>query len=226
MHFEKRTAYQYDEPLLAELYELIAPSYASTGKHILHDIELCDELYALREETGRLAAFFMVGYHELNGQLNCYLGLSACREEFKGQRLVSRLYNAFLADCRAKELEQGQRILLYSTTVRPEVFSRLGKALAQPSPDAAGRCSAKGLDSLRQLAEAHYAHATWNPDTPYLLRGAAIGVRYSESERERIAEVASQQPDSFFNSVALNERNGDRLLVVGYTPRDCDKPTA
>lgn len=93
MRFEKRTSYQNDAPLLAELYELIAPSYASTGKHIIHDIELCDELYTLRKESGRLAAFFMVGYHALNGEPSCYLGLSACREELKGQRLVSQLYN-------------------------------------------------------------------------------------------------------------------------------------
>ena len=219
MRFEKRTSYQDDAPLLAELYELIAPSYASTGKHIIHDIELCDELYTLRKESGRLAAFFMVGYHALNGEPSCYLGLSACREELKGQRLVSQLYNTFLAECRAKEAKLGQQILLYFTTATPLVFAWFTRRLLDAAPRITGQYTEAGLQRLNTVANAHYAHATWEPSTPYLLRGAAIGVRYSEQERERIAAVAASEPGSFFNSVGLDERNGDRLLVVGFAPQ-------
>jgi GNAT superfamily N-acetyltransferase len=223
MTFEKLTDYHGNTSLLAEQIALLAPSYATVESFALRGLiepvpGMEHELYTLRDDAGRLAAFYTVGYHHVEHTLCCYLGLSAVRDDCKGQGLGARLWSAHFEDCRQMEARMGHRILLYFTTASPIPFAWFTRTLAEPAPDALGQCDELGRQRLRTIASSQYPQASWEAQAPYLLRRAVPSTRYSQPEEQRLAEIAAQVPVSFFSAENLDERNGDRLLVVGFVP--------
>lgn len=223
MTLHKLTDYHGNSELLDEISTLLAPSYDWVGQFTMRALTepiagMQHELYTLRDNTGTLAAFYTVGYHHVEYTLCCYLGLSAVRDDCKGQGLGSRLWNAHFEECRQMEARIGHRILLYFTTASPIPFAWFTRMLAEPAPTATGHCDELGRQRLRTVATAEYPQATWLAATPYLLRGAEPEMRYSGHEERRVAEIADQAPDNFFIADGLDERNGDRLLVVGFAP--------
>ncbi|MGI4875553.1 MAG: hypothetical protein ACRYFX_30735 [Janthinobacterium lividum] len=217
------TNYHNDPALLAEIRALLAPSYEEVGHFALKGLDepvpgMEVELYTLRDEAGALAAFCTVGYYQLAGDWYGYVGLTAVRESKKGKGYGIRLWKQLYTDCRYKEAAAGHRILLYFTTASPLVFEWFATTLCEPAPTTTGQCHELGRQQLRTLAATQYPQATWDAATPYLLRRAAPDVRYSVLEYQRATEMAARHSSSFFTSVALDERNGDRLLVVGFAP--------
>ncbi|MDO7886649.1 hypothetical protein [Hymenobacter cheonanensis] len=223
MTLEKLTDYHGNTGLLDEQTALLAPSYKSISHFALKGLTeplpgMQHELYTLRDAAGRLAAFYTVGYHYVEYTLCCYLGLSAVRDDCKGQGLGSSLWSAHFQDCRQLEARMGHRILLYFTTASPIPFQWFTRTLAEAAPDAAGDCDELGRQRLRTIATTQYPQATWRAATPWLLRAAAPGVRYSAHEAQRLDEVSTDGPAGFFKQVSLDESRGDRLLVVGFAP--------
>ncbi|MDB5268084.1 MAG: hypothetical protein JWP58_1124 [Hymenobacter sp.] len=223
MTFEKLTDYHGNTALLAEQTALLAPSYDKVESFALRGLiepvpGMEHELYTLRDEAGRLAAFYTVGYHHIEHTLCCYLGLSAVRDDCKGQGLGARLWSAHFADCRQMEARMGHRILLYFITASPIPFAWFTRTLAEPAPDALGHCDDLGRQRLRTIATSQYPQASWEAQAPYVLRRAVPGTRYSPLEEQRLAEIAAQEPASLFNIGELDEHHGDRLLVVGFVP--------
>ena len=181
----KLTDYHGDTALLDEQTALLAPSYERQhfDSFALHGLTeplpgMQHELFTLRDAAGRLAAYFTVGYHHVEHTLCCYLGLSAVRDDYKGQGLGSRLWSAHFQDYRRMEARMGHRILLYFTTASPIPFQWFTRTLAEPAPDAAGCCDKLGRQRLRTIATAQYPQASWDAHLPYLLRRAAPGVHY------------------------------------------------
>ncbi|MDO7886653.1 GNAT family N-acetyltransferase [Hymenobacter cheonanensis] len=224
MTLQKLTDYQGDKQLLNEIKNLLTPSYARFGHFGLKGLTKAEpgmrhELYTCRDEEGHLAAFFTIWYHTIGAIPCCHLGLSAVRDTYKGQGLGSRLYTAHFADCRNLEKQLGHRILLYFTTATPLVFNWFTRVLADPAPTATGYIDELGRQRLGIIAETEYPQASWDSATPFLLREAAPDMRYSAHETQRLSEVSTGQPTSFFNAVQLDESRGDRLLVIGYAPK-------
>ena len=222
---DKLTDYHGNTALLAEQTSLLAPSYERQNfdSFALHGLTeplpgMQHELYTLRDADGCLAAFYTVGYHNVEHTLCCYLGLSAARDDCKSQGLGSLLWDAHFQDCRQMEARMGHRILLHFTTASPIPFQWFTRTLAEPAPNAGGYCDELGRQRLRTIATAQYPQASWAAHTPYLLRRAAPGVHYSAHETQRLDGVSAGQPTSFFNAVQLDESQGDRLLVVGFAP--------
>lgn len=223
MNVTKLTNYHGNASLLAEMRALLVPSYESMTDFALKGLiepvpGMEHELFIIRNEAGALLAFFTVGYHYVEYTLCCYLGLSAVRDDYKGQGLGRQLWEALFEDCRQMERRIGHRILLYFCTVNRIPFAWFAHELEESAPTATGHCDELGRQRLRTVAAAQYPHATYDAAVPYLLRGAAPGVRYAAAERQRMAEAAARDPDNFFNSVGLHEADGDRLLVVGFAP--------
>ena len=223
MRLAKLTHYHDDTALLNELRTLIAPSYKVVDSFALKGLVAPEdgmqhELYTIRKETGDLVAFYTVGYHHVEYTLCCYLGLSAVRDDCKGQGLGMKLWSTHFQDCRQMEHRIGHRILLYFTTASPLPFAWFTRTLIEPAPTATGHCDELGRQRLRTVASSQYPQADWDANMPYLLHRAAPGVHYSSSEEKRLAEITGHEANNFFTSTRLDKRGGDRLLVVGFAP--------
>lgn len=224
MNIEKLTDYHGNAELLNEIEELLAPSYALPGSFVMRGITgpipgIETQLLLFRDEAGKLAAFCKFGYHMSDDTACLYIGLTAVHPNYKDQGLGRQLWEKLFQECRRLELGAGQRFLVYLTTANPSAFAWFARALTEAAPMADGDCDAAGLQLLRGIAATQYPQATCDAATPYLLRGAAPGVRYSESEYQWVKKLAARDTNSFFNSLTLDERNGDRLLLVGYAPK-------
>lgn len=210
--------YQDDDKLVSAIMELIIPSYKNAGSHIAKDIKLCNELYAINSENEEMLAFFMVGYHNIAGIECCYLGLSACHQEQKNNSFVKALYFAFARDCAMKELKVNSRILCYWTTATPIVYHWFCKYFSQVQPDRQGHCINASRSILTTIAQAKYKNATFDVENPFVLRHAAQQINYSDTEKERIEQAIKDLNLQVFDSYKLDETNGDRFLMYGYTP--------
>jgi hypothetical protein len=214
----KYVNYQSNKNLIQEIMDLIKPSYQTAGKHVAKDIEICNELYIVQDENSLILAFFMVGYHQIDGIECCYLGLSTCREEYKNRGYSKSLFNAFAYDCIRQELALNKRIICYWTTATPIIYHWFTKNFWNVQPDRKGNCTAEGKAMLLHLGNAKYPHKNLDPENPFVLRQAAHQINYSDSERERIKKAVNDLNLTVFDTHKLDETNGDRFLMFGYTP--------
>lgn len=210
--------YHADRKLIDGIKEVIAPSYKNAGAHIFHDIEICNELYVINTDEEKMLAFFMVGYHTINDIKCCYLGLSACREEYKSSGFVKTLYLEFVSDCMKREMNLSSKIVCYATTATPIVYSTFPKLFSKVQPDVNGNCSVEAKQILLEIAQQKYAEADFELDTPFVLRHAAKEINYSDKEKERIRKAINDLNLSVFDRYKIDESNGDRFLMIGYTP--------
>lgn len=214
---EKHIDYKDNLALVNQIREIILPSYKNAGSHVSKDIDLCNELYCIQEE-GRMLAFFMVGYHEIVGIASCYLGLSACRQEYKSQGLVKSLYLEFARDCRLKEHSIGNRILCYWTTATPIVYYWFCKHFSEVYPNLKGECTDESKLLINLIAKSKYPKANRDPINPFVLRHAAHEINYSDDEVNRVKKATQDLGLFVFDKFALDETKGDRFLMVGYCP--------
>ncbi len=198
--------------------EMIAPSYKSAGSHVTKDIEICDELYIIYSDNKEILAFFMFGFHKVKDLDCCYLGLSACRQEYKANGLVKALYLEFAKNCKTVELAYKRRLLCYWTTATPIVYNWFNKHFRNVEPDKFGNCTEKGLETLYTIATERYEKAKFDINIPYVLRHAAKGINYSDEENQRIEKAIIDLNLPIFNEFNLDEKNGDRFLMIGFCP--------
>jgi hypothetical protein len=207
-----------DPVLVSEMRDLLAPSYVDARPVLDREFENNTVAYLLSDDTGQLDAFFMVGWDQpgrVSDMPTVYMGLSACREEYKGRGLTIRLYRQFIRDAAAREAEQGRRLLLWATTAHPlilAVFYRFFDVLA-PQPD--GACTdkfAKLAWELRGQLKEQYRVGTHS----LICRGIATGTRYSDGEMARLEASRSQLDLDLFREWEIDERQGDRLLLLGH----------
>ena len=160
----------------------------------------------------------MVGYHLVEHMECCYLGLSACKQEYKNQGLVKSLYLEFAKDCLERELKLNKRILCYWTTATPIVYHWFCKHFSNVQPDRLGNCTKDGLEILMRIASNKYHKAKFHSDTPFILRNAAQQINYSDQEIIRLKQVIKDLNLTVFETNKLDETNGDRFLMFGYAP--------
>ena len=216
--------YHQDAGLLAEIKALLAPSYQTDDptafKSFAQPVPGIEYvLYTLRDELGNLAAFNAFGYHRIDEVECCYLGMTATHRDWQGHGLMQYLHRICFMECCERERHVTTRIPIYATTAKSTAFAWLVQAMAEAAPDLTGYCSPESIQWLRKVAATQYPQAAWEFATPYVLRHAAPpNVRYSEPEWQRVQQAAARQPASFFNAAQIDERNGDRMLIVGYAP--------
>jgi hypothetical protein len=207
-----------DPRLVSEIRDLLAPSYEDARAVLDRELDNNSDAYLLTNDAGRLDAFFMVGWGrppQIAGMSAVYLGLSACRQEHKGRGLTIRLYRQFIRDAATWEATHQERLLLWATTAYPlilAVFYRFFDVLA-PRPD--GVCtdevSRLAWDLRSQLAGRYRA----GPH-PLVFRGVATATRYSDGEFARLEASRSQLDHDLFREWEIDERRGDRLLLLGH----------
>lgn len=204
-----------DSRLVAEMLELIAPSYVDAGPLVERELRINTTGYLLRDAE-RLKAFFLVGYGfpgRVGGELAVFLGLSACREEDKNRGLPLRLYRQFIADGLAWEASHGERLRLWATTAHPLIWSICRRLWDVECPRQDGtftpEAAALAWELRGQLPERYR-----RGEHPFICRQSATGTLYSEQEVGRCEAARGKLSHDIFGQFQIDERRGDRLLML------------
>jgi hypothetical protein len=205
-----------DQELVAEMLDLLAPSYIDARPVLDRELRNNTTGYLLQDEASRLTAFFLVGFGvpgPIGGDATVYMGLSACREADKNRGQTIRLYRRFIRDAHVWEAQHGKRLRLWATTAHPLVWSICRRFWDVEWPKEDGSYTAVGEELAwalrRQLSERY-----WDGDHPFICRKVATGTKYSESESERCELARRKLAMDIFGQFQIDERCGDRLLML------------
>lgn len=213
------TSFRTDARLLAEMREVIAPSYDAEPAMFAHDISCCNRAYVLRDNSD-LVAFFLTSFVEGDDprcQRACiYLGLSATRQSHKNTGIVRSLFERFTDDARAFEIQVESAIPMFGTLATPSSYYSVNMIWANAEPLMDGSYSEKGREHARIALK--WLNAEASDDHPFVLHAYAVGTRYSKLERERIARLIAKTQFSLLERLGVVEARGDRLLVVCEVP--------
>lgn len=213
---KKLKNFSTDLSLVNELYHLTKPSYNSNKAVLEREINRCEEIYLLYDNRAVLLAFFMISYETIEDLDTCYLGLSACHNDFKGFGYAKYLYTSFFADCKEKEKILNKKILCWWTTASPIPYKWFNENMNICEPDLSGNITENGKNILRQLVKIKYRNINVDETNPFILRGVAENTVYSNTENAKILDVKLKLKIEAFDKYPINEKNGDRYLMIGY----------
>jgi hypothetical protein len=175
----------------------------------------------LYREEGVIRGFFMVGWSVVrcgtDDHTCVFLGLSSVSPAYKGKGIGGRLYRAFMEDGRAWEFAQGRQLVWWFHTASSVVARSMWNICSEIAPQPDGRCDEELLRLIRCISQAHGMDAYASGSVPFLLRGFAKA-RYASSEVDRLETLRAGVGEDLLARLAVNERNGDRLLFVGRVP--------
>jgi hypothetical protein len=212
-----RTNFKEDKELVEKILDLTRASYVTNTELIEREIEHNSDIYIITDEGGGLSAFFMVNFETVNGEDTYYLGLSACRDELKGQGLGKSLYLRFMEDCRLRERREQKKFLLWWTTATPIVYYWFNKYVAKVQPDMNGDYDESGAAAAHAIRREKFAAIAPDPH-PFILRSVAENTTYSLTEQARLLVATETLGMDVFRKFNLKEENADRFLMIGYAP--------
>ena len=210
------TNFKEDSILVDKILDLTRASYVTNTELIAREIEHNSDIYTVSNDEGELLAFFMVNFEEVAGKETFYLGLSACRDELKGQGLGKSLYLRFLTDCKERELATQKKYLLWWTTGTPIVYYWFNKYVSKVQPDMNGNFDSYGESIAHTIRAAKFPNIAADPH-PFILRSVAQNTSYSFTEQVRLLAATQALGLNVFEKFEVREENADRFLMFGYT---------
>lgn len=211
------TNFKADSGLVEKILDLTRASYVTNTELIEREIEHNSDIYVILDDNDRLLAFFMVNFEELDGQETYYLGLSAARDDMKGQGLGKSLYLCFMQDCRLREQEAQKKYLLWWTTATPIVYYWFNKYVQRVQPDMHGNFDAFGEAQAHIIRREKFPLIGPDPH-PFILRSVAQNTTYSLAEQARLLAATEALGMDVFQKFNLDEAAADRFLMIGYAP--------
>jgi hypothetical protein len=215
---ELRKNFKSDRSLVSKILDLTRPSYVNNEVLIDREIEHNSDIYIINNDKGDLLAFFMINFEPLRGSETYYLGLSACRDEYKGKGLGKSLYMKFMQDCREREKKENKRFLLWWTTGTPIVYYWFNKYVTDVQPDMNGNFDETGKDIALAIIAEKFKDIHVDRSHPFILRSVAEHTQYSSAEHARIQAAGEKLGMDVFSRFNVREENADRFLMIGYAP--------
>ena len=208
--------------LLQSIAQLLKPSYVSTDAILQREEEHCKKTYYIKNKDYKLIGFFMVNWEDLNDKPSVYLGLSAVDKDYKSSGLISLVYLKFIEDALRFEREQSKQLILYGTTVVPNVFKTIHMLFRNVSPRKDGSYS----ERASKLAAAYRRQSELSESkNPFVFKGVAADTQYSDMEKQRLKAMVEKHNFRLFEKLNILEEQGDRLLMIMYLPAEEDFET-
>jgi hypothetical protein len=218
IYIQKLHNFSSNQELIKQIYELSVPSYINSSALLERDINRCNEVYILRNDIGELLAFFMVNFEKIGTINACFLGWSACHNDYKNAGYAKYLYNSFFLDCKEKESVLNDRILCFWTTATPIAYYWFNKNIDNCQPNLEGDITNEGKENFIKIVNANYSAIGIDEEIPFILRGVATNTNYSKKEKARLHKIEKELNIKAFSRYPINELNGDRYLMLGYAP--------
>jgi hypothetical protein len=176
-----------------------------------------NKIYLHHDGEGQIDGFFMVGWSELIGieGKTVFLGLSSVSNRAKSKGIGKSLYRAFFDGAAEWARSTHGQVAWWFHTATPVTANAIWNMVPYTIP----RQDGSFTESDRHLVEIIKEHYGMLPYTcsshPFVLRGYAKA-RYALDEVQRIgAYFAGGHEGHLLNRLAIDERNGDRVLFVG-----------
>lgn len=215
---ELRKNFKFDKDLVSKILDLTRSSYVNNKELIEREIKHNSDIYIITNDRNHLLAFFMINFEPVGSRETYYLGLSACREEYKGKGLGKSLYLKFMRDCREREKIENKRFLLWWTTATPIVYYWFNKHVSGVQPDMNGDFDESGRSVALAIVEEKFRDIQADRLHPFILRSVAGNTNYSSTEQARIQAATEKLGMDVFQKFNLREENADRFLMIGYAP--------
>ena len=212
------TNFKADAVLVSQIYELTKETYIDNFAILEREIKHNQDIYIIQNEQHDLLAFFMINFEKVDGEDTYFLGLSACRDNLKGQGLGKSLYLNFMSDCREHEKRENKRFLLWWTTATPIVYYWFNKYVSEVQPDINGDYTEQGINHAHKIIKEKFKEISLDKEHPFILRSVAKNTNYSFSEQTRLSEATQNLGLDVFRKFNLKEENEDRFLMIGYAP--------
>jgi hypothetical protein len=196
------------------MLSILTPSYIDPKPLFNREIQHCDRIYLAEDNHNELVSFFLVAFQNEAAPDEIYLGLSATSQSTKNSGTVRVLYSQCADDIRERETKRGAPFVIWSTTASPSAFHG-GRLFWDCEPDARGTASQDAREAAARIQKRIVTST--RSENPFVLRGVADPVRYSELERRRIGEIVTKTGFDLFNRLSIDEARGDRLLVIAHT---------
>lgn len=207
----KLSGFQADSSLHAQFELILRNSYADPTPLLSRAYQNNNEIYLCHDKDGYLCGFYMVGENQIAGQKIVYLGLSGVLESKRGLGIGKLLYRTHYNDLKILARETNQDVTCWATTASIGVYFAMKNTYDHISPD--------GLyfepDDLALINSiASYKGFEMSGNFPFLAKEAAKGTNYSDTESKRLAQFTSNGNYNFFDTIGLDEKRGDRLLLI------------
>jgi hypothetical protein len=202
----------------AECIELISPYYVDPKTPLAYAIEHeATHVYFSRRVDGRLSGIFFARLPEPTldiGPMVGYMGLTANAVTGIDGGFSRHLWKAYLRHSR----EEGSKnpLLTWYRTASPFGLYPCHHLLLNGEPRLDGSYSRKGAATMLRLREI-YGLPLEDGEHPFVVRRYA-SARYSAFEVARSAKFGSSEAARLFVKLGINEKSGDRLLMLGNIP--------
>jgi hypothetical protein len=204
------------------IFELLSQHYVDPTDLLEREYKKNDRVY-LAWAGEQLAGLFMVGYHEgfplIPYTTDIFLGISGTDYRFKGKRIGKLLYLSHLLDAARYEQENNKRVLHWYTTASPLVYRAIEQLYARVTPDGQGAFRSDALPFLALIKDTYHYHGVPGKYPDYVLRSIAHNTRYRPEQGAYLADIYSRYDLPVLQGNAINERAGDRILVLCETPQ-------
>lgn len=207
-----------NKEIIRQISLIASKSYKNNVGVFEREINYCDEFFTITDSLGNLIAFFMVKFEKIDHINTYYLGWSSCDEKYKGLGLAKLLYNSFFISCNEYEIELNDKILCWWTTATPIAFSWFNHNIENCQPNKNGEISSQARNFYNVLRKNKYSDIDFKEEEPFILRNYASETLYSDKENDKLNLITTQLDYKIFKEFPINERNGDRYLMLGYVP--------
>ena len=202
-----------------ECLDLLTPYYEDPVVPLRYaETREATDVYSFRRANGRLESVFFARRPEIiHSDLppTAYMGLTVERRG-TGESLARMLWRRFLTDIRSASGPTAP-ILAWYRTATPFGLFPAHKLLRNGAPASDGTLSQAASHAIA-LIRSCYGLAPAEPnDHPCVVRGYAQA-RYSDAERIFIDAYRRERPDDILSQLGVEDRAGDRLLMVGWVP--------
>jgi len=203
--------YQSNTELMDEMTAVAAPSYNGTRSLLEREFAHNHFVYFIRNKGQELVAFFLTNFDEIDNELICYMGLLAVDTRYKNSFLSAPLVFHHIRRLKEKEFLLGRSIQTWATTASRTILKLFSSFCHyEPAPD--GSFTEEGKAIARKIG--HYYNLTSDRQNPFVVRKLAYETQYSKEENLRMEHVARPKSVNVFEQFGIDEKLGDRLIVV------------
>ncbi len=213
-----------DSALQSAINRLASPSYVNPTAILKREFIECTKAYLARDAANELICFYLTAWHKLpvnSMELPAvHLGLSATRQDTKSRGHITTLYSKCVEDAQAWQKTHGEKLVLWSTTASPTVYLAVSGYLADAEPRPDGSYTERGATVAAALHRRLGRVPPGEDDHPFVVKGVAIGTRYSSEELGRIERITRLKQFVLFHHLGVDESQHDRLLFIARIPDD------
>jgi hypothetical protein len=207
----KLTKFQTDSKLYSQILDILKESYENPIQLIERAYKNNQDIF-LCYDSDVLCGFFMVGTTMVNEKQIIYLGLSGVLSSKKGLGIGKLLYKTHLDELVIERQKTDKKIICWATTASIGVFYALKSLYKSISPNENLTYEQDDLDLVKQICKIKNIEAY--DYFPFLAKGIALNTNYSKTETERLQEFTLKNNSTFFEKIGLDERAGDRLILI------------